>query len=104
LLIANAQKPPITAVGGVTRGREGWEGGGRLWESVAGPTPLPARAAVGGGARGTPWGAVTRQRGASRADTTPALRGGRRREPNSADSRAAAASAPGSTTPGWKIS
>jgi len=87
-----------------TRGTEVWYGDGALWKSISIPTP----SAISPETESAPWvttcASTTSSPRPSRISASPAQLIGSTEKPKSAVTSETPPRAPGSTTPGWKIS
>ena len=87
-----------------TSGVDVWYGAGALWNSMIIPIESAMRPATVSAPCVRTCASITNNATPNRISTIPTHEIGSTENPNSATSSATAPSAPGSTTPGWKIS
>src|SRR2546421_1576620 len=104
LLTANAQIPPSTTAIVITSGFDVWYGVGAFWNSMIAPTARQIRPATVKAPCDVTCTSATSSPTPASSRTMPRQLTGSTEKPKSAVINATSPSAPGSTTPGWKIS
>src|SRR5205814_7190416 len=101
---ANAQIEPSTTATAITSGFDVWYGAGAFWKRKIAPTAMAISPATVNAPCEATCTSTTSNATPASSRMKPAQFTGSTEKPNSAVISATSPSAPGSTTPGWKIS